>query len=549
MFRMRCLSAMFALLAAAEPVLAQQPQIAELLPSSVTVGGPDFELVIRGAGFIPGTSRVQFNGAALQGLTTSPTEIRVRVPSQFFSRDPFVSEGDFRDGVYATSLIVLNGPESDAPMARKRFEIRKAGVSETPVFNAPIITAISPNPVPVGGTVIVAGDNFRPAAGGPDEFFAALVTPAGARFNAVVQSRTRTQLQLGLAGVPQGSYALEVHALNTGREASVRSQATVVVGSPTVLGPPTIASVGPTPVTTRGATMYVTGTNFDEQAEVTLVPPAGAGDVLTLARAPNQARTPERLYVRLPALAYPGTYTLRVRNPEGPVAEHALVVQHIEQAQVDRAVAEARARPERPRPDRPRPAAPAASTPAPRGPVRGQVGYQYSDVVEYCFGAVGPKCDGAPNAGVRKNADGTVTMMVSVGSILHDNCCLQYPPAEGNPGGKFCNGPLTEYNNNGKCHDEWDKAFWNTLADGRQWEWTFDPNQRAELIVTDARPSRFQDRALRSTRHYTGRETTDTRRLKAPAGTALDVGDEAFCESGRAEKKSFAAKEWIECLP
>lgn len=542
--RMQFLAALMAIVGAVEPVRAQQPQIAELLPSSVTVGAPDFELVIRGAGFIPGTSRVQFNGAALQGLSTTPTEIRVRVPSQYFSRDPFVSEGDFRDGVYATSLIVLNGPESDAPMARKRFEIRKAGVSATPVFNAPIITAIAPNPAPVGGTVTVAGDNFRPAAGGPDQFFAALVTPAGARFNAVVESRTRTQLRLGLGGVPQGSYALEIHALNTGREATVRSQATVIVGSPTVLGTPTIASVGPTPLTTRGATMYVAGTNFGEEAEVTLVPPSGAGNTLTLVPAPNQARTPERLYIRLPALTYPGTYMLRVRNPGGATAETALEIVHPEQGQVARASNERRGRP-----GRPRPAAPSTATPAAQAPARGEVGYRYADVTEYCFGAVGPKCDGAPNAGVTKNANGTVTMKVSVGSILHDNCCLQYPPFEGNPGGKFCNGPVSEFSHNGQCVDEWDKAFWNTVSDGRQWDWTFDPGKPADLTVTDARVSRFQDRTLRSTRYYTGRETTDTRLLKAPAGTALDVGDDAFCASGRAEKKSFVAKEWIECLP
>jgi len=412
------------------------------------------------------------------------------------------------------------------------------------VFNAPIVTAISPNPVPVGGTVTVVGDNFRPAGGASEAFFvAALVSPAGARFPAEVQSRTKTQLQLGLAGVPPGSYGLEIQAANTGREASVRASMTVVVGAPTVFGTPTIANVGPTPVTTRGATLYLAGSNFGEKAEVTLVPPPGAGEARTLARAPNQAQSAERLYVQLPALEYPGTYTLRVANPGGSPAERPLSIQHPEQAQLDRSIAASRGRPERPRAVAP--TNPAPSTP---GVARGEIGYRFSEVTEYCFGAVGPKCNGAPNAGVTPNADGTVTMMVSVGSILHDNCCLMNPPVEGaNPGGKFCNGVLSEFSNNGQCILEWDKAFWNTTVDRRQWAWTFNPSERAELTVTPARVSRFQDVALRPTQFYTGRETSDTRKLAAPAGTALDVGDEAFCASGQATKKNFAAKEWIEC--
>jgi hypothetical protein len=189
-----------------------------------------------------------------------------------------------------------------------------------------------------------------------------------------------------------------------------------------------------------------------------------------------------------------------------------------------------------------------ANAPASASARVGQVGYQYSGVTEYCFGAVGPKCDGAPNAGVTRNADGTVTMKVSVGSILHDNCCLKYPPTQGDPGGKFCNGPISEFSHNGQCVLEWDKAFWNTIHDGRQWDATFNPNQRAELIVTQARVSRFQDRLLnQSGRQYQGFETTDTRKLSAKAGTALDVGDEAFCASGRAVRKNWLAKEWIEC--
>jgi hypothetical protein len=345
---------------------AQQPQIAELSPSDVTAGGPALDLVIRGAGFVPGVSRVQFNGAQIPGASVSSTEIRVRVPSDYFSRDPFVTESNFRDGVYSAAVIVLNGPESGAPMAVKTIRIVKPGVAAVPVFNAPIITAVSPTPADLGGTLTVTGDNFRPANASnlPDELRVELVAPTGARFQAQVSTRNKTQLQLGLTDIPQGSYSLEIWVMNTGREGRAVAPTTVVVGTPTVFGTPTISSVGPTPVTTRGATIYLVGTNFGENVEVTLVPPSGAGAEQRLQRAPNQTRSADRIVAQLPALTYPGTYTLRVANQGGSAVEHPLQIQHPEQAQFDRsAQAGPRGSARGGRPDRGRPS---SSPPAPR---------------------------------------------------------------------------------------------------------------------------------------------------------------------------------------
>ncbi|MBW3628069.1 MAG: RICIN domain-containing protein [Gemmatimonadetes bacterium] len=328
-----------AVLAVAEPARAQSPQIAEISPGSIEVGAPDFTLVIRGVGFLPGVSRVQFNGAAVPAQSITPTEIRAQVSSEYFSRSPFINERRFQDGIYRTSLIVINGPESGAPNARRVFQIVKPGAAAAPSFNPPIVTGVSPSPAQVGGTVIVSGDNFRAATAGsgPDLMLVELVNPHGNRYEAEVVARSRTEMQLNLSRVPEGTYAVELEANNSGRRGRTTAPMKLIVGAPTALGPATIAEFGPNPVSTRGGTLWIGGENFADDAEVTLVPPAGAGSPQVLARAPNQRQSISRLYVTLPALTYPGTYTLRVANPGGPVAEIPLAIQHTEQAQIDRA--------------------------------------------------------------------------------------------------------------------------------------------------------------------------------------------------------------------
>ena len=164
--------------------------------------------------------------------------------------------------------------------------------------------------------------------------------------------------------------------------------------------------------------------------------------------------------------------------------------------------------------------------------------------VEHCFGAVGPGCDGAPFATPVKLAGGKVRMKVSVGSISHDNCCNLHP------GGKMCSGLGSQFSNDGNCDKEWNKAFWNTQpSDGRHWEYVFDPSESSDLT-----PVR-NGRRLTFASNYQGggsvqvQETASTRKLSAPAGTNLDVGDQEFCSSGRASgvKGSFG-KNWITCL-
>jgi hypothetical protein len=158
---------------------------------------------------------------------------------------------------------------------------------------------------------------------------------------------------------------------------------------------------------------------------------------------------------------------------------------------------------------------------------------------ERCFGGVGPKCEGTMGLGRTTNRDGTVNLYVSVGSIMHDNCCLAFPE------GKMCHGNNDDLS--GKCIKEWDKAVWNSF-DGRAWSQTFDPNGEPDLtIVKNPRTTRFRLGGTNMSAGSAMFETAATRQLKAPRGQALDVGDEAFCASGRADTKSFFGKTWIEC--
>jgi hypothetical protein len=165
-----------------------------------------------------------------------------------------------------------------------------------------------------------------------------------------------------------------------------------------------------------------------------------------------------------------------------------------------------------------------------------QMGNQW----ERCFGAVGPGCDGAPGADVVKNADGSITAYVAVGSILHDNCCLR-----NGPGGVWCGGVLkgVAYDEAslaqrlvGHCSQEWSKAVYN-VRDRRVWRVIFpayhDSEGGDDLTQTSNRHAKLSVANSPLFVDYTGGETSASRALAAPAGTALDIDDEAFCASGR----------------
>ena len=158
---------------------------------------------------------------------------------------------------------------------------------------------------------------------------------------------------------------------------------------------------------------------------------------------------------------------------------------------------------------------------------------------ERCFGAVGSKCEGVAGFAKTSNADGTVNLFVSVGSIMHDNCCLAHP------GGKMCRGNNDDAS--GLCIKEWDKAVWNSF-DGRAWSQTWNPSWGGDFrIVNNPRKTSFRLGGTNMDRGSTPFETVATRQLMAPRGTNLDVGDETFCQSGQADQYYFGNKRWITC--
>ncbi len=187
---------------------------------------------------------------------------------------------------------------------------------------------------------------------------------------------------------------------------------------------------------------------------------------------------------------------------------------------------------------------------------------------ERCFGALGNACEsqgtpllsvpgvaGTYSSGipglpvVKPDNQCKMRVAVSVGSIIHDNCCKDYP------NGLYCKGGVNLYTAftqdlpaqfmNYDCAREWRKAFYD-VQEGRYWYETFGPytnNDKGDnlQIVRPPRPTKtfgqlgVQDRPM----DYTLNERVETRRLKAPRGTKLEFSDAAYCESGR-----FSTEGW-----
>jgi hypothetical protein len=180
---------------------------------------------------------------------------------------------------------------------------------------------------------------------------------------------------------------------------------------------------------------------------------------------------------------------------------------------------------------------------------------------QQCYGGLGPKCGGLPDPilvlnervnkywfGAFRLPDNTefayIEMGVAVGSILHDNACLNQKL------GLNCNGiwggDLFKLGGLWAAELEWNKAAWN-LIDGRTWRAVFGPYPlnlafRDRYWYDDLRPAvarpAMMARAISIlswpglTVTYTGGESRQSRALLAPAGTKLDATDVAYCASG-----------------
>jgi len=196
----------------------------------------------------------------------------------------------------------------------------------------------------------------------------------------------------------------------------------------------------------------------------------------------------------------------------------------------------------------------------------------YSGHRELCFGAIGPKCDGAPKSNpvwvdkfIRPDGVemGYIQIQVSVGSILHDNSCLRV-------GGQYCDGlpagiaadayPLFKYMQPSAL--EWNKAVYNTI-DNRFWTATFGPYPTNKGLMNqfsdDLTPASNRTALMAPIMGYVASpypaipytlgETRQTLALKARAGTAVDRGDAAYCASGsyREDGNALVQKFWGVC--
>lgn len=180
---------------------------------------------------------------------------------------------------------------------------------------------------------------------------------------------------------------------------------------------------------------------------------------------------------------------------------------------------------------------------------------------ETCFGGTGPNCDmpkevkGFAWTFPRWHGEFTlpngqrmafVDVGVTVGSILHDNMCLQVRPTVGHycgmmllsAAGDFVKTPGTP------VAMEWNKAFYN-VRDRRGWNATFGPYPLGATArhgwYDDLRPSPARSAMMAPvlgmltvpvlSMPYQGPERRATRRLSAPPGTRLDQTDVAFCQT------------------
>jgi hypothetical protein len=198
----------------------------------------------------------------------------------------------------------------------------------------------------------------------------------------------------------------------------------------------------------------------------------------------------------------------------------------------------------------------------------------YNGKKERCFGAVGPKCDGVwlltPDVQVVNTFDradgvkmGYVRIAVAVGSILHDNICLDQPY------GAWCSGAPTIISGEiplmrvlGPAAREWNKAVYN-VRDTRYWIHTFGPypvdkalqeNWSDDLTQVQARPSKMAKILPVGampvvTDDYLGKETRQTKALKAPVGTYVDRYDQQFCQNGtyKEEGRWWTGQWWGQC--
>lgn len=144
--------------------------------------------------------------------------------------------------------------------------------------------------------------------------------------------------------------------------------------------------------------------------------------------------------------------------------------------------------------------------------------------IERCFGGIGVQCQGIPVFAEYSNDPDNclVTGWMSVGSILHDRCCVAT-----NNAGYSCSG--LNQGNRRLCRKEWQEAWDNTqctaLGAVRQWPHTWGP-------------------------YPTGNTGDDTNAdIRALVGSRVNPAYQGFCPSGKCQvnAKGKTIIKWDQC--
>jgi len=201
------------------------PTITSLNPSAVTVGGPDFSLLVAGTSFTTGAT-VNWNGAPLPTQFVSATMLQAAV-----SASQVASAG--------TATVTVVTPNGTSPLAT--FNIYP---------KLPTISSLSPNSAKSGGaafTLTINGTSY--------------VTGAVAKWNGAALTTTFVNATQLTASVPATLIATAGTASVTVTTTGGTSAAATFTINP---GVPTITSLSPNSATagTAAFNMTVTGTNY-----------------------------------------------------------------------------------------------------------------------------------------------------------------------------------------------------------------------------------------------------------------------------------------------
>jgi hypothetical protein len=154
--------------------------------------------------------------------------------------------------------------------------------------------------------------------------------------------------------------------------------------------------------------------------------------------------------------------------------------------------------------------------------------------VDFCFGAVGPNCEGAAVVSpCTLRSDAMIECQVAVGSQLHDTCCSH------NPGGYNCGGSGNPQGWPSDCKAEWDHAQ-NDVTTTRQFPRLFDPTEPSYRPTDTVSWSSF------STYDARNRGRPNGLSIKTPVGKALwDVdAQNGWCQNPSSFNTYWSVQGW-----